>query len=703
MPTVVDIFKNLKTGLIGTKTSKIDQKIDKSLALINKYSANVDRNAYIDTLKNLAGNIDPNDLSLVVKDIRDVQAEFFDRSGRIQRYDEFDSVVRNIAYCARALNVLTDCIISPDDITKRTISIALNEEEGGSKLDKYGSDNIVERLKLIKSTTGIEKHIDKIVRTTLKKGDYFVEILHSPKGENAFTIVKESEITEEIKTGGEKIITEWQQDFDIKFKIIREDTSPPIEIGRKGKLVLEYPLNTGYNPTAGGGNSFQMKSTYTPVDTLIKDFSQKSNPRPVGDPGGLKDKVDDKYFGPTHTDDDGKEEKGAALKDIFITLHDPRYVIRLQTERFKTCLGYLVFPKINMASMSGKSYSLVNSDIDSICMDIVNQLKEKINDNKGILVDNKELKNVVLNYLSSVQEGEDIKVRYVPPDYMTHFRIHTDVHEPYGESIFECILFDAKLLMALKTANTIKQLTSATDKRVISVETGLPHNAKNLVDLLKDSMKKRKISVDKFGSIDSIPSIISTFEDIYIPMRDGKKFVEIDNMQWGANPQDDIEPIKFIRDNIVANLSVPPAYLGLEENATNRNLLTAESVLFARTIVGFQKELGECVTDLFYKIYKLLYPDNEDDVDNTIIGFPPPKASMYEHELEYLRSATDIINMMKEQGVPEEYLKQKYYSFLDWDDIENYQTKDKLKKQLGDKGGDEGAGGMGGSGMGGGF
>jgi len=681
-----NLFQNLKTGILGTKSAELDRSIDRSLVSIDKHSSSVDRNVYMDTLKNIVSKTDSNDLSNVVSDIKETQVEFFDRSGRIQRYIEFDSVVRNVAYCSRALEVLTNSIISPDDITKRSLQVLITEQYKQGKTDE-DSTLIKEKIETIKKSINIEKYIDKIVRSTLKKGDYFIEILYSPKGQHALTILKEEKEVEKTnqtitipKTGKYTVIDEGNN-------LIKNEIS--------GNIIIEFNQSFSSVPGGIGGSSmFRKSSTYSPVH--IGDYSKSGNNK-SSSPSTSDD--DKNLFGSKYSKP--PEGQQAEIKDIFITLHNPKYIIRLETERFRSCLGYLVFPKVNMSTLSGRTYSLVNSDIDSICMSIIKQLKDKIDVKSSMFLNHKELRNVVLNYLSSIENDEDLRVRYVPPDMMTHFRINTDIHDPYGESIFECIYFDAKLLQALKTAQTIKRLTSATDKRLISVETGLPHNAKNLVELLKESMKKRKISIDKFGSLDSVPSLISTFEDIYIPQRDGKKFVEIDQMKFGPDPNEDIEGLKFIRDNIVANLGVPPAFVGLEENATNRNLLTAEAVQFARTIIGYQKELNECIHDLFEKIYNLLYPDDDiDALEFVHITFPPPKASMYEHELEYIDNAVRIITTLKEQGIPAQYLKEKYLSFLDWDAIDKYKIDETLDKELGQTKDDDSSGGAGGFGGG---
>jgi len=271
-----------------------------------------------------------------------------------------------------------------------------------------------------------------------------------------------------------------------------------------------------------------------------------------------------------------------------------------------------------------------------------------------------------------------------------------EVFDPYGESIFECVNFDCRLLMALKTAKTIKQLTFATDKRVIAVETGLPRDAKNIIESIKEGISKKRVSIDSLGSIDSIPSQIPTFETIFIPMRDGKRFVEIDNQQWGQNPQEDVENLKFIRDNIVANLGVPAPYLGLEENMSNRSLLTVENINFCRTIISYQKELSIPLKETFRKIMAIAFPDSLEFMELLAVTFPEPKISPYEHQMEYVEQMQRLIEALNGLGIPKNWLKKKYLPNIDWDEVAKHAASEKIEKETGEEPNDQDAMGMGG-------
>jgi len=673
-----ELFNTIKTSILGTKSSDIDKTIDKSFQSIDRYSISGDRNKYIDTIKDLISKTGTNSPENVIKSLQgSPQVQTYDQSGRISRYGEYEAIVRKISYCQRALETLVDHIISPDDIMKTSIQIISDDIKGS---DVTPTATTISRCKEIEKKIMLDKRIKKIIRTTLHKGDNFVEIIPSPKGQNALSILHEAtgqtiQVKDEIKNLGE-VITE-----TIRYEVGEGENKREETINCKIQLeTTSFGGALSGMPAyfAGANISGERAVTNTPYNNpnISKDDHV---------PGGKKS--DDPEFKSKFDSPESqakKEDNKLKLRDLFITIHNPKYVIRLETERFKTCLGYLVFPKVDPSMIIANStmMSAGMNSIDSMCAEIIKQLTTQLKNSNDKINISKDMKATLLTYLNSIQKNDDLKIRYVPPELMIHFRMNNDLFDPYGESIFECVNFDCRLMIALKTAKTIKELTFATDKRVISVETGLPRDAKNIIEAIKEGLNKKKISVDTMGSIDNIPSQIPTFETIYIPMRDGKKFVEFDKMEFGMNPQADVEGLKFLRDNIVANLGVPAPYLGLEENTSNRNLLTAENINFTRTIISYQKDLSIPLKELFEKIYKLVYDDYE-TLDKLQITFQEPKISPYEHQMEYVEQMQRLIEALKALGIPVSWLKKKYLPDFEWDQIEKMAAEETIDKELG--------------------
>jgi hypothetical protein len=295
-----------------------------------------------------------------------------------------------------------------------------------------------------------------------------------------------------------------------------------------------------------------------------------------------------------------------------------------------------------------------------------------------------------------------MNIRYVPPNNIQHFKRPSTKYEPYGESIFDACQFSAKCLVAMETALAVQRLARSTEKRKIAVEIGLPRDARKMIEKLKEELRKRKVTLDNFGTVDTIPSMITTFEDVYIPQRDGKPFVDISTFNEGnVDIRNKVEELKFLRDSVVASLGVPPSFINIEENLSNKAALTEENILFARTIVSHQKYITDQINKLVQKVYDIISPEEALSIlDNVLIALPSPKSLQYEREARYLSELANLIETLERIGIPREYTKKKYLSNIDWEDLKNYEVGEKIEKELGTTKEDpmDAMGGMGGTG-----
>jgi hypothetical protein len=310
-------------------------------------------------------------------------------------------------------------------------------------------------------------------------------------------------------------------------------------------------------------------------------------------------------------------------------------------------------------------------------------LEKKIPQVKELKGD-KELKDIIQSMLAQTDMNKSLEIRYIPPDKMTHFLMPTTKYYPYGESIFDSTQFSSKVLVALETALAIQRLSRSTEKRKIAIEVGLPRDARKAIESMKEEFRKRKVSLDSFGTVDTIPSMITTFEDVYIPQRDGKPFVDISTFTEGnVDTRSKVDEIKQMRDQLVASLGVPPAFIGIEENLSNKSALSEENILFARTIIRYQKFLTEQINDLIRKIFDIINPEEALILLDTVhISFPIPKSLQFERESRYMNELTNLIESLERIGVPKEYAKRRYLPQFDWEEIKKYEIDEKVEKAL---------------------
>jgi len=126
MANVKDTFYKIKSSILGVKTSNIDSRLDQVVKDISKYRNKSGRVGYIDLVKTVISKAEFNggiSTGNGLFDQNTATPEAFGEGGRLSRYKIYDSIVEMISYCKRALSVLTDNILSPDDITKVCIEV----------------------------------------------------------------------------------------------------------------------------------------------------------------------------------------------------------------------------------------------------------------------------------------------------------------------------------------------------------------------------------------------------------------------------------------------------------------------------------------------------------------------------------------------------------------------------------------------------
>jgi len=609
MPDLKDTFAKLKSTIVKTQTQKIDDKLDSAVKDILTYKSHGGRNGYIDLVKSLISKT-THDVQLgggVGGDLfnQGVGPATFGQGGRMMRYKTYQAIVSNINYCFRALQVLVENILSPDDITKVSLEI---------KAIEYVEDEIptaakVKYIKEVLEQLGIEKKLDLIVRNTLLFGDFFCEIADPQTALTSRSVLTEAQYNDAL---------------DGVYKS-----------GIKDKITVQEK-----------DGSYEVSIDYS---SFVERKSEKN------------------------------DDPLRSLKDIELVFHEPHTVMRLQSRIFPICFGFLIFPPQDMVT----SNSVSDQSINNICIAILKNLEKKIPQVKELKAD-KELKDIISTMLAQTDMNKSLEIRYVPPDKMTHFLMPTTKYYPYGESIFDSTQYSSKVLVALETALAIQRLSRSTEKRKIAIEVGLPRDARKAIESMKEEFRKRKISLDSFGTVDTIPSMITTFEDVYIPQRDGKPFVDISTFTEGnVDTRSKVDEIKQMRDQLVASLGVPPSFIGIEENLSNKSALSEENILFARTIIRYQKFFTEQINDLIKKIFDIINPEESLVLLDTVkIAFPVPKSLQFERESRYMNELTNLIESLERIGVPKEYAKRRYLPQFDWEEITKYEIDEKVEKAL---------------------
>lgn len=704
------ILKHIKDYLYGEKISDRTEEIETILDKISHKILSKDPQNYTDMfLRTFSGLISNEDISPYVYNL------LSDREviNRIRRYINYDEIVEYIPFCGKALKVLTGSIVSPDDVYKKTFTVECK--------NPVSSITNKEQLNLIHSIVdnlGIEKKLRLIVQETLKYGDFFVEIANIMSKDVSLSQILSRESDEEIKfeplleqgnfidesyyvqNDNTNIITE-----HIKFN---DDVIFNIRKTMEVYLSEDEVENIVDNLSNGINISIELvkEEELNPIDEIIDKIDKQLNNCDINDIQEILNEIDIATIKKPKIDDFAFKRE-TNIQDIVLLLHEPYRVIKLQSRRYKTCIGYLVFPDIDIdinkinyisntypampaiyAAGSILSNRLMGSNeiirsIDNIYKNLVNKLKIYLQKD-DIYFEKEEIKSIIEKFIGEVSKDNkpiDIKVRYVPVDRMIHFNIPSTKFFPYGESIFTNVYFKCKLFIALQTASVVKGVSDAVDKRIVYVDTGLKRDARDIMETIKEALRKRKFMLGENNTIGAVPSMVTSSELIMIPTIHGRRVLEFDTLPAQTRTEEMANDLTFLRNSILSGLDVPPAYLNIEENISNRTTLAFENILFAQTISYYQDIFSEQLRELLNKLVFVL--TNKNISKDIVISFTPPRLLQMERDAEKYEIANRVISVLVDWGVPKEYLIEKYLD-MPKEELENIKSiqeiKDKYKK-----------------------
>jgi len=551
---------------------------------------------------------------------------------RIGRYREYDAIVRKIPYAKRALEVISSEVLAPDSITDSNFNIRKKREVVDNEKENEVKRNIIEILEI----TEMKKESKKFVKTACKYGDSFIELI---------------DMNKELKEKG--ILVE---SLNLSESFVEESKNIKLE-----------------------GVNINLKICSSPFDKislLMEDNSASGGKSTVGDQVVDKAKIQEEEY-----------VDKSSLDDILLIKHNPGLVVRIGEQ---VCFGYIIFPKDLLSAPKIENNILYKSSGNDNMKEFLKKIKNQLSHNKEIAYEidkNRDLKIMLTklylfyNEMNNMGMGSDAEIRFVPPELMFHFKIDSDDYDPFGESIFANQEFDAKIIVLFKISMTLMRLTRSTEKRLIALEMGVEKSVRNIIERWRELYERRKYSIADSGGIDSVPSLITTFEDIFIPMKDGKRFVEFDTISPPAGLDAKVDDYKAMRDSFIAGLNVPPPYLSVEENIESRATLSHENIMFAKTIINLQKGFESTLNKLVKTIYRIVYHEDCSFMDVT---FPRPKSAELTRESEYFNSLKDFKAVVKELDLSEEKFINKY---IDSDLLDK--TESDIEKEISNHGEEE--------------
>lgn len=592
---------------------------------------------WIELVKSINGTHDGMNTKSIIDQITGNLTNVQPSKNRVDAYDNMRALKKKMPIIRRALMIFVDNILSPDDITKRSLQVLIDDE----KQDDEKYIDVTKQYKDILKSLEIDEKADEIIFNTLLDGDRFVEIINT-QSELKRSAYKNNIILKESTTMSLDEYTQYTEE--------------------RNRYILESEVQL--DKIADLPHTKSLKLVFENVEDINKrnvNVTVTQNGEPISIPN--KNDISDQF----------------GLQDLSIEEHDPRNIIVLNSRKW--ILGYLfidarvdfsyglsntknVNSYMSNATTSSSGEQVISDELIKLLYDkIAGYLKDKqINDIP------KNLYSTITNILQANKYNiTGLNVRFIPTSNMVHFKNPSEENFPYGESYLADLSFIINMYLTRMIASTIYKVARAGKHLKIVVDVSGSRDAKGRIENVKRAMNSREFTSEDLNYTQTIPSIISTMENFFIPSVDGKPTLDIEPLELGSFADRDADDQSLLK-NILTGIEIPPSLLGIEEYNSTKSTLSQESVIFARSIVRLQKMFTKSFTELVRKIYTCLNPNLKDSVEylDLLVTFMPPRGIIAESLGNIYDQIHNIYDNLKAMGVSEDYIRQKFLSDFDW-------------------------------------
>ncbi|WP_368880306.1 hypothetical protein [Proteus mirabilis] len=201
--------------------------------------------------------------------------------------------------------------------------------------------------------------------------------------------------------------------------------------------------------------------------------------------------------------------------------------------------------------------------------------------------------------IKKLKRQEKIRIVYLKPNEVVRF--------DRGQSIFDNILFFAKLYITSLMTILMQNVLRGAPKRIVYVEVGNENSSGSAIQQVIRDMKSKEISAVHNLDIQSLLNHVGETQDLYIPVVDGEKPLSFDSLEAQEAKSLDDDFVKWLGDNIYTGMGVPSSFVSEVENVEFAKTLSMQNGRWLRDIIADQAILGRAYTDLVRLIYFLEY------------------------------------------------------------------------------------------------
>ena len=569
---------------------------------------------------------------------------FFSEKDRIEDYETFSQIYDLITLCAEAAQTYCDSIISPDDWTKRDITIFY---EGVGVHDLEVTEAIQKRCLELTERYGLDDKLESAITTALIRGDYFIaafnlrQELEGVLAEGAGSAVvplSEQDVPDLTDPDMQELM--WLAEADQRPALagtLRSDLADYIN----GLVVVHEDARTVVRKEADARSAVLAREAEARVASLsgrkLADPTGKApaKRRPSLAGGGVRGSIV-KLIPPENV---VKLSQGDTLFGYyFIELHGPNIAdFGRRGSQDQTAVVRAIDRNLSARFLSPNQSGPENAKDKLIGRVIAKTLAAKLG-NVAFLKDNEQFAQDAYAILHRAKrEGRRLTISYVAPDQMVHFTPNGSAG--YGESVLSRVKFMAKLYIGAITNAFMRNSIRRPERLVWYLDVGVDNDANNAIQNFIRMIKQREVKFSNLKDISTTINHIGEFHDFYVPTYNGERPVEVETLNMGAAAEVDSPFLEFLRKSIVAGMGVPAAFVGYSEEVAFAHSLTMDNGRFLRRVVRHQKHFGRAASRLMRILYRNEYFDLDEIMGTTKVAEDGKDAKTAESKKDATASA----------------------------------------------------------------
>ena len=626
--------------------------------------------------------------------IKNSNGEFFlEEKDRFFRYEDYRLIDAYIPEVSKCLDLYRDCILSPDDLTKRSLTFYYEDFNLSTDDDEETNDeltNLIGNLNNLKKKYKLERKFKNDIREGCQLGDIFYLLM--PFNIGYSKILKENDdmfVNEDIESDlhGEYITESMMGlDDDDDFIALFEDNR---SLSKKSKKAEENEM-TKEQAKKDIVNSLNNNVIFfkDPTDLLSERKKENNISRDIKNidmAGSIFKKIppenivalelDEQILGYIYIEKNNINLRQTRVNQRNQNPNSLRSGNTGSSINTSDSLGYGGNDVFNSRyDYLSRDQSQIKSKYQLITSIFVKGISKKIN--KDFLKRNVEFRDLIY---SLVHEEyilkKEVKMTFIEPQYIHHLSLNSN--NIYGTSKMAKCLFFSKIYLAVLLTNLMQKIIRGRDKRAFYIETGLDDDVEGAVQGFIRDIKSKELSSGHLKNITTILNSVGAFEDYYIPLVDGQESVRIDTVQ-GMDVDIDNEFLQQLKKSIITGMNVPSTYIDASSEIDFARTLTMSNNPFVRAIINDQDEFGEFFSNVIRELYRNEYGNEKKkrrrrsskvptkiaknkiseisdvNIDSISIRFPTPIYLVLGNTNEQIQNSQNIIEFITSYYFPDD-------------------------------------------------